>query len=82
MRITEKGQVTIPKKIRERTGMRPGCEVEFDVKGDTVILRPAPPRARPGMTRGEKIVAGIRSKRTALPGGCGRSDRRAVAPAR
>ena len=65
MRVTEKGQVTIPKKIRERSGMRPGCEVEFDVKGDTVILRRVSSRARPGMTRGERIVAGIRGSATA-----------------
>ena len=29
MRITEKGQVTIPKIIRERYGLYPGTEVRF-----------------------------------------------------
>ena len=28
-RITAKGQVTIPKEVRERLGLRPGDELEF-----------------------------------------------------
>jgi len=37
MRVTEKGQVTIPKSIRERLGIGPGSEVEF-VERDSVIV--------------------------------------------
>lgn len=33
MRVTEKGQVTIPKEIRDRLGIVPGSEVEFIAKG-------------------------------------------------
>ncbi|CDX25182.1 conserved hypothetical protein [Mesorhizobium sp. ORS 3324] len=29
MRVTTKGQVTIPKQIRDHLGIRPGSEVEF-----------------------------------------------------
>ena len=29
MIVNSKGQVTIPKAIRERNGIAPGCEVEF-----------------------------------------------------
>ena len=29
MRIGERGQVTIPKELRERYGLSPGMEVEF-----------------------------------------------------
>jgi antitoxin PrlF len=29
MKITSKGQVTIPQELRERAGLMPGCEVEF-----------------------------------------------------
>jgi AbrB family looped-hinge helix DNA binding protein len=34
-KITSKGQVTIPKDVRERLGLRPGDEIEFvdDRKG-------------------------------------------------
>ena len=34
MRVTERGQVTIPKSIRERFGFEPETEVEFVVKVD------------------------------------------------
>ena len=33
MRVTEKGQVTIPKDIRDHLGISPGSEVEF-IAGD------------------------------------------------
>jgi AbrB family looped-hinge helix DNA binding protein len=40
-RITSKGQVTIPKKIREKLGVRPGEEVSFDEKEGVVFIRKA-----------------------------------------
>ena len=39
MRITSKGQVTIPRDIRDRYGLLPHTEVEFVAEGDTVFLR-------------------------------------------
>jgi AbrB family looped-hinge helix DNA binding protein len=39
MRITSKGQVTIPLEIRERLGLLPNSEVTFEVAGDTVRIR-------------------------------------------
>ena len=38
MRITSKGQVTIPKTIRDQTGLKPHTEFEFRVEDDRVIL--------------------------------------------
>ncbi len=38
MRVTSKGQVTIPIDIRERFGLLPDTEVEFIVDGDTVRI--------------------------------------------
>ncbi|GAA3088158.1 MULTISPECIES: AbrB/MazE/SpoVT family DNA-binding domain-containing protein [Rhizobium] len=38
MRVTEKGQVTIPKEIRDRLGIVPGSEVEFIAKDDAALL--------------------------------------------
>jgi AbrB family looped-hinge helix DNA binding protein len=38
MRVTEKGQVTIPKPIRDRLGIGPGSEVDFIDEGDGVRL--------------------------------------------
>jgi AbrB family looped-hinge helix DNA binding protein len=38
MRVTSKGQVTIPVEVRERAGLLPGTEVAFEVDGDSVRL--------------------------------------------
>lgn len=38
MRVTEKGQVTIPKTIRDKLGIGPGSEVAFVERGEAVIL--------------------------------------------
>jgi AbrB family looped-hinge helix DNA binding protein len=37
MRVTAKGQVTIPQAIRDRAGMPPGVEVEFELGADGVV---------------------------------------------
>jgi len=47
-RIGAKGQVVIPRDLRERTGLVPGAEVEFALDGDRVVLAPARRRAGPG----------------------------------
>jgi AbrB family looped-hinge helix DNA binding protein len=38
-RVTEKGQVTIPKAVRERLGVHPGDEIEFVPDADGYRLR-------------------------------------------
>lgn len=38
MRITSKGQVTIPQRIRERMGLLPNTDVEFIVEGNAVRI--------------------------------------------
>ena len=38
-RISEKGHVTIPKKIREVLGSSPGDVIAFEVAGDIVTLK-------------------------------------------
>ena len=38
-RITARGQTTIPKRIREGTGLREGDVVAFELEGDRVIVR-------------------------------------------
>lgn len=39
MRITSKGQVTIPKPVRDKLGLRPHTSVEFIVERGRVYLR-------------------------------------------
>ena len=57
MKITTKGQVTIPQKIRERLGLLPHTEVDFEVRGDVVVLKKAPVSRR-----GRRIVEHLRGR--------------------
>ena len=54
MRITSKGQVTIPQKVREEAGLMPGTEVEFAIEKGRVVLRKAQTPKKP--TRGQAAV--------------------------
>jgi len=38
MRITSKGQVTIPKAVRDRLGVKPGDDIGFREEGQTVVV--------------------------------------------
>jgi AbrB family looped-hinge helix DNA binding protein len=58
MRITSKGQVTIPQGIREQLGLLPYCEVEFEIVGDSVRIRKAGPAKK--KTRGDMMVERLR----------------------
>ena len=60
MRITTKGQVTIPQEFREALGLLPHSEVEFELDGDSVRIR----RARKSTSRGETIIARMRGTAT------------------
>ena len=40
MLITSKGQVTIPQRIRNRYGLKPGTAVEFVAEGGKVHIKP------------------------------------------
>lgn len=42
MRITSKGQVTIPQAIREKAGLLPGTDVAFELVGEEVRIVKAP----------------------------------------
>jgi len=53
MRITTKGQVTIPVEIREKFNLLPDTEVEWAVVGNTVQLR----RAKGQSSGGAALVA-------------------------
>ena len=37
--VTSKGQVTIPKRVRDALGITPGSKVEFDVAGGGARLK-------------------------------------------
>ena len=57
MKVSTKGQVTIPQEIREKVGLQPGTEVEFTLDGTHVLLT-----RKDGLSRGEALVAQIRAR--------------------
>jgi AbrB family looped-hinge helix DNA binding protein len=61
MKITTKGQVTIPVEIREKLGLLPNSEVEFEVIGQAVRIRKIQ-RAREAGRRGKSIVQRLRGR--------------------
>jgi len=58
MKITSKGQVTIPRHLREELGLWPLTEVEFVRRGNRVYLQ----KKTGAKTRGEKLVETLRGK--------------------
>jgi AbrB family looped-hinge helix DNA binding protein len=58
MRVTEKGQVTIPKDVRDRFGIGAGSEVVFEVENDEIVVR----KVNDGPTRGEQLAARLRGR--------------------
>ena len=60
MRVTSKGQVTIPIEIREKMGLLPDTEVEFKITGNTVLLKKAGSPSK----RGPDLISRMRRKAT------------------
>lgn len=55
MRLTSKGQVTVPLAIRRKLGLEPGTQVEFDIVGGAVRMRKAERQ-----DRGATLIARMR----------------------
>lgn len=53
MRVTVKGQVTLPKRVRERYGIKPGMEVEIVEDAGRIVVR------RPSERHGWESLIGI-----------------------
>ncbi len=61
MRITSKGHVTIPKEMRERAGLMPGTDVEFEIEAGVVrLVKAAAGGGR--RTRGQTSVESLRGR--------------------
>ena len=54
MRVTSKGQVTIPKEVQEKLGIQPGSEVGFREDGQLIVLESLD--LRENETEGERLV--------------------------
>ncbi len=59
MRITTKGQVTIPQEIREQLGLLPNTEVTFDIVDGEARLRKARRGGR--LSRGDGVIGHLRA---------------------
>jgi antitoxin PrlF len=57
MRVSEKGQVTIPKELRDELGIASGTEVAFERADDTIVIRKVA-----GTSRGERMVDRLRGR--------------------
>ena len=61
MRITTKGQVTIPQEVRERAGLMPGTDVESEIEAGVVrLVKSTAGGAR--QTRGQKLIESLRGR--------------------
>ena len=40
--VTSKGQVTLPKRVRDAMGLKPGAKVSIEYSDGGAIVRPAP----------------------------------------
>lgn len=58
MRVTEKGQVTIPKELRDALGIGAGTEVEFERRKDTIMVR----KSARGSSRGRLLAERLRGR--------------------
>ena len=57
MRMTSKGQITIPQELRERFALGPGAEVEVVAAEDGALVRPVA-----SVGQGSRLVARLRDK--------------------
>lgn len=60
MRVTSKGQVTIPRDIRRKLDIASQSDVEFVVEGNTVVLR----KVEGAPSRGKRLVETLRGRAT------------------
>lgn len=58
MRLTSKGQVTIPKELRDELGIGAGSEVAFECANDTIVIR----KAGGAPSRGQRMVERLRGR--------------------
>ncbi len=58
MRVTEKGQVTIPKDLRDELGIGAGTEVAFHRADDAIVVR----KVEGGSKRGREVVNRLRGR--------------------
>ena len=58
-KISSKGQLVLPKAVREAHGLGPGSEVEVESVGDTIVLKPRVRKPHKGRVYTLDEVAGM-----------------------
>lgn len=58
-RISSKGQLVLPKAVRDAHGLGPGSEVDVESVGDTIVLKPRARKPRAGRVYTVDEVAGM-----------------------
>ncbi|MFA5786798.1 MAG: AbrB/MazE/SpoVT family DNA-binding domain-containing protein [Actinomycetota bacterium] len=71
--VTSKGQITVPREVREALGLEPGSRVEFEVKAGVATLRKLVPaevferwrgflRTKAGARRTDEVMEELRGR--------------------
>jgi len=59
--ISAKGQITVPKAVRDKLGLRPGARVEFELTADGAVLRKG---HRAGMRAVDRVLGILKREAT------------------
>lgn len=60
MRVTSKGQVTIPRDLRQLAGIEPNSEVIFSIENGKLVVAPkTAPQAQPERQRLDRLTAAL-----------------------
>jgi AbrB family looped-hinge helix DNA binding protein len=76
MKIDERGQIVIPKELRDTLGLSPSTEVDFRIEDDAIVLRKVPKKlalekwtgycaaslAELGVSSGDEFIAEVRGE--------------------
>jgi len=59
--MTSKGQVTVPKRLRDAVGLKPGSRVSFELQDGHILLKR---ESKPARSRFEKVRGSLKSALT------------------
>jgi antitoxin PrlF len=60
-KVTSKGQVTVPKRLRDAVGLKPGSRVSFELRDGHILLKR---ESKPAKSRFAKVRGTLKSSLT------------------